>query len=184
MPVTKNVIIKHEWDGTPLPSKDHIFIEIEMNKDGLAFHVSAASYEDAKPPTEKDPERGTWELWNYEVVELFFVGENGEYTEVEVGRHGHHLVLQLDGPRSIVQKEIPMLWEPDAARDSWYGFGQLSCRWLPNKITHFNAFAIHTVNGERRYCCLKPLPGPQPDFHQPHRFGLWADSSSEIEKGG
>ena len=173
MSVTKNICIKYEWDGTPLPPSDYIYIEIELQEDGLTFQVSAPCFEDHKPPIKIDSEKGTWELWNFEVVELFFVGENGEYTEVEVCRHGHHLVLQLDSPRSIVQKEIPMQWLPDNAGDSWYGFGLLEYQWLPKQVVRFNAFAIHTTSGKRRYCCHTPLPGPQPDFHQPDRFALW-----------
>ena len=175
MSVKRAFYINKEWDGTPLPQNDSIYIEIELQDDGLAFYASAKCYEDTPPPTESDSEKGTWELWNYEVVELFFVGENGEYTEVEVGPHGHHLVLTLDAPRSIVEKEIPMLWRPIRSGDHWGGIGLLAYTWLPEKIVRFNAFAIHTTGGKRRYCCHTPLPGPQPDFHQPDRFALWDD---------
>ena len=175
MSVIKTLSIQHEWDGTPLPHDDVIFIEIELLEDRLSFQVSAKTYDDPKPPSSPNPDKGTWELWNHEVIELFLVGEKGEYTEIEVSRHGHHLVLQLDGPRSIVEKEIPMLWLPSEAGDSWCGYGELDYKWLPEKLVKINAFAIHTVNGERRYCCHTPLPGPQPDFHQPDRFVLWDD---------
>ena len=109
------------------------------------------------------------------MVELFFVGENGEYTEIEMGRYGHHLILQLDAPRSIIHKEIPMQYEVLDGDYRWAGRGFVDKKWLPEKIVRFNAFAIHTVNGERRYCCYTPLPGPKPDFHQPDRFVLWDD---------
>ena len=35
----------------------------------------------------------TWKLWEYDVVEVFFVCSNGNYVETEFGPHGHYLIL-------------------------------------------------------------------------------------------
>ena len=176
MSVKKSFDITSEWDGTPIENPlDWTKMDVELTEAGLHISVSSLCYADEVPSTDPDRQKGTWGLWDYEVVELFLVGENGHYTEIEMGPHGHHIVLQLDGPRSIVCKEIPMQWEPLIQDGQWVGRGFVDKKWLPEKIVRANAFTIHTVNGKRRYCCYTPLPGPQPDFHQPDRFALWDD---------
>ncbi len=173
MSVKKTFYIDTEWDGTEIAEIDQIQIDVELTEVGLQIQFVSWMHDDDCPPTKPDPEKGTWELWNYEVVEIFVVGENGEYTEIEMGSWGHHLLLQLDGPRSIVRKEIPMQYEALDGDGRWVGNGFVERKWLPEKIVRANAFAIHTTGDKRRYCCHTPLPGPQPDFHQPDRFALW-----------
>ena len=175
MSVKKELRIQYEWDGTLLESIDQVPLEVKLTDEGLHIKLQASLYHDPEPPTPPDPEKGTWELWGYEVVELFLVGERGEYTEIEMGPWGHHLVLQLDAPRSIVRKEIPMQFTALETEGGWSGEGFVSREWLPDNIVRANAFAIHTVNGNRRYCCYTPLQGSQPDFHQPARFVSWDD---------
>ena len=175
MSVKKELWIEHLWDGTLLEPCEDVIVWLELTDDGLKIEFVDWLHDNDGPPTEPDPEKGTWELWNYDVVELFLVGENGEYTEIEMGPYGHHLILQLDGPRSIVRKEIPMQYEALDGDYRWAGKGFVDKQWLPENIVRANAFAIHTLNGERRYCCYTPLPGPKPDFHQPDRFALWDD---------
>lgn len=170
MSVKKDLSIEYEWDGTLLDILEQVWVELELTDEGLHIRSLSWQHDDPEPPTPPDPEKGTWELWNYEVVEVFLVGENGEYTEIEFGPWGHHLVLQLDGPRSIVTKEIPMSYRALEAECRWTGEAFLERQWLPEKILRVNAFAIRTRNGERQYCCHTPLPGPKPDFHQPDRF--------------
>jgi len=42
------------------------------------------------------------------VVEAFFLGTDDRYLEVEVGPHGHYLVLQLHGSRNLVRDHVPI----------------------------------------------------------------------------
>ena len=140
---------------------------LELTEEGLKIDFLDWENSSEPPPTDPDPANGTWELWNYDVVELFLVGENGEYTEIEMGRYGHHLILQLDAPRSIVYKEIPMQYEVIDGDYRWAGRGFVDKKWLPEKIVRANAFAIHTLNGERRHCCYTPLPGQSLTFINP-----------------
>ena len=175
MSVKKRFKITREWNGTPIENPLHwVTMDVELTEEGLHIDVSSLCYADDVPLTDPDPEKGTWGLWDYEVVELFLVDDKGHYTEIEVGPHGHHLVLQLDGPRSIVCKEIPMRWKSTIQEAHWVGNGFLSKEWLPENIVRCNAFAIRNLSaGTRQYCSLSPLPGAQPDFHQPERFSLW-----------
>ena len=51
-------------------------------------------------------------LWDYEVVEAFFLSsETNQYLEVELGPHGHHLVLFLNGKKNIIKQCLPIKWE-------------------------------------------------------------------------
>ena len=47
-------------------------------------------------------------LWDYEVVEVFFLGRSDRYLEVEMSPHGHFLVLKLHGARKLVETMIPI----------------------------------------------------------------------------
>ena len=51
-------------------------------------------------------------LWDYEVVEAFFLcSKNNHYLEVEVGPHGQHLALLLNGRKNIVKECLPLKWD-------------------------------------------------------------------------
>lgn len=47
-------------------------------------------------------------LWDYEVVEVFFLGRAERYFELEMSPHGHYLALKLQGARNIVEKEVKL----------------------------------------------------------------------------
>ena len=171
--VAKRFQIQYEWDGTPLPETQWVSIEVQLSDTVMCIRVESPFFHNPAPVSLPDPSVGLWKLWEYEVVELFIVGVDGHYTEVEVGPHGHHLVLQLDAPRSIVNHQLPMLWNAQIHGDQWTGQGEVSRALLPAEISRVNAFAIRTINGERQYCCFEPLPDTQPNFHQPERFPRW-----------
>ena len=169
----REIVIQHEWDGTPLIEERWIYLSVIEMDIGMKLEVDAPFYSNPAPESFPNSLVGSWELWNYEVVELFLVGDNGHYTEVEVGPHGHHLILRLDAPRSIIDKEHPMIWKSTIEGSRWKGEGFILNAVLPDRIDRINAFGIATINGERKYSSYTPLPGPKPDFHQPHRFTLW-----------
>ena len=53
----------------------------------------------ACPP--QPPHTRVADLYEYDVVECFLVGEGGRYLEVELGAGGHFLVLSFDAPRVL-----------------------------------------------------------------------------------
>ena len=171
----KSIAIRHAWDGTPLAMSHWVTMDVTLDDSVMRLCVDAPYFDNPPPEEAPNPETGLWGLWDYEVVEIFLVGASGEYTEIEVGPHGHHLILRLDAPRSVVDKLHPMMWQSSIAGGRWQGEGTIERTLLPASIERFNAFAIRTVAGIRQYCCHHPLPSPQPDFHQPERFPKWQD---------
>lgn len=174
MPVIhKQLCIQHEWDGTVLPESQWVMVDLRLSDDELQIEVDAPFFNNPPPSKAPNSERGFWQLWEYEVVEVFLVGQDGAYTEIEVGPHGHHLLLRLDGPRAVVDKMHPMVWEASIEGGRWHGIGVITRQLLPKNLERINAFAIRNVEGRRQYCCYTPLPSEQPDFHQPARFAVW-----------
>ena len=61
-------------------------------------------------------------LWDYEVVEAFFLSSNSErYLELEFGPHGQHLVLLLDGRRNAIRHSLPLEYQATIIGELWKG---------------------------------------------------------------
>ena len=97
----------------------------EIGKKGtipcITIAVDAPFYNDPKPTdanlshtgnSSGDSKGSFMGLWDYEVVEAFFLSsETKQYLEVELGPHGHHLVLFLNGKKNIIKQCLPIKWE-------------------------------------------------------------------------
>ena len=165
--------IGHRWDSTPLKEIDFVHVDIQRNPAGLQVLFQAPFYNDPAPQSSAC---SLWGLWEYEVFEIFFVGEDGQYLEAEFGPHGHHLVLWLDSPRNIVKKHLPISFSYSIQEKRWFGAIQFNQEILPKKITHWNIFSIHGTDKRRQYNTMKPLKTEQPDFHQPKQFPLFPEA--------
>ena len=86
----------------------------------IVFKIDAPFYNDPAPivEEERNPENQSRDskslmgLWDYEVVEGFFLSsKTQQYLEVEFGPHGHHLVLFLEGRKNIIKECIPIDYE-------------------------------------------------------------------------
>ena len=86
----------------------------------MSMKIDAPFYNDPPPPETSDTnssrssksDKAFMGLWDYEVVEGFFLCSKSEqYLEVEFGPHGHHLVLFLNGRKNIIKECIPIEWE-------------------------------------------------------------------------
>ena len=160
--------IAQTWDGQHIPDAERAQVSFQRAANGdLSVRVESPFYGDPAPD---GPAGAVWGLWDFEVVELFLVGADGRYLEAEFGPRGHHLVLQLAGPRQIVARELPAAYEAVIAEGRWRGEARIEGALVPWPIARVNAFAIHGRGDARRYLAHAALPGPKPDFHQPHRF--------------
>ena len=164
------ISIAHTWDGQPLDVAERVSLDLAWVERHLIIEVDAPLGLDPVPPGPPGP---LWKLWEHEVVELFLLGPNEEYTEVELGPHGHHLVLRLNGVRTIVAQELPMEFQVTRREGRWQGRASLSREWIPKTIVGFNAYAIRGTGEQRRYMAHSPVPGQAPDFHRISLFPPW-----------
>ena len=175
MKASCELIVASSWDGRPLPPEEHARLRLRLTGRHLRIALSAPFHDDPPPATEPGPTAG---LWEHEVVELFIAGTPNDdepgsgvpYTEVELGPWGHHLVLRLRGVRHVVEQGLPLAFRSWRRGGRWWGAARLDCGLLPPPPWRVNAYAIHGVGDERRYAAATPLPGEQPDFHQPQHF--------------
>ena len=106
-----NTEILTTWNNQPL---EHEPIRIRMHwkfermtgrphKRVVVVEFEAPLFDD-KPPS--DCPGICPGLWNYEVVEFFFANDKKQYLEVEVGPHGHWLVLLHKGYRDCFDEGV------------------------------------------------------------------------------
>ncbi|MEZ4265494.1 MAG: hypothetical protein R3F39_03875 [Myxococcota bacterium] len=155
------------WDGRPLPAGERATVRAGFVDGAFRVEVDAPYGGDPAPSTPPGP---TPRLWEHEVVELFVLGEADQYTEIELGPHGHHLVLRLAGRRQIVAEGLPLRYESRVADGRFYGMAWLDLGLLPPGPHRANACAIRGVGDARRYMSAWPMPGEGPDFHRLERF--------------
>jgi len=147
------------WDGQPAEPGE----VAEVRLDGRRLSIRAPFHGDPAPD---GPPGSLWKLWEHEVVELFLLGQGDHYLELELGPHGHYLVLRLEGRRNVVEHSLPWQVRFDRAAGQWSAEAEIPHAWLPRGPLRANAFAIH---GER-YLVATPLPGRAPDFHRIELF--------------
>nr|XP_033795056.1 UPF0462 protein C4orf33 homolog [Geotrypetes seraphini] len=167
--------IEHTWNGLPV---DHEPVRIHLKPwdEGLLMEVNALFFNDPPAPP-GEPGKPFNRLWDYEVVEAFFLNDKTEqYLEVELCPHGQHLLLLLSGQRKICQQELALTFEVERNESRWEGRAYLPWNYFPPCVNKFNAYAIHGSEAKRTYEALYPLPhcevqeGQQPDFHRLEYF--------------
>jgi len=161
------IAIAQTWNGLPAAQGESVKLELNVVEERLVVRVDAPWHGDRPPPTAAGRCDG---LWEYEVVELFLLGERERYLELELGPAGHYLALALEGRRQRVRGDVPVDVHCERRSERWHAEASLSCRELPPGLHAFNAYAIHGTGPARRYLAYHPLPGARPDFHQLERF--------------
>jgi hypothetical protein len=90
------------WDGLGQVTQPATLRLLASEVDELVLEVRAPYYGDPAPPGGKVGEAYN-QLWEYEVVEAFFLNQEDQYLELEFGPHGQHLALLLAGRRNIIR---------------------------------------------------------------------------------
>ncbi|CAH2300946.1 Hypothetical predicted protein [Pelobates cultripes] len=167
--------IEHEWNSSPI-THDPVKICLKPALEGLHLNVCAPFFNDPSAPPGPAGEAFPG-LWDYEVVEAFFLnGETEQYLEVELCPHGHHLVLLLSQRRNIWKDCLPLSLKVSRTDTRWKGTAVLPWDYFPPLVDKFNAYAIHGSQSERTYEALYPVPEnevqarQQPDFHRLEYF--------------
>jgi hypothetical protein len=173
------------WDDRPLRDDEGTAVSLSVCADHLLAFVDAAFHGDPPPLA---PPGSTPGLWEHEVVEVFVAGEGPpeavEYTELELAPGGHYLVLRFRGVRQRLAAGLPLDYRAAVADGRWRGVARLPLSTLPPPPWRIAAFALHGAGPDRRHLASVPLPGPRPDFHQPHRFPRLAVPHAAVEQDG
>ena len=167
--------VDRTWDGLPLAPGERAEVTLAADAGGgLRLTVDATYHADPPPAAPPGP---TPRLWEHEAVELFVAGPGGddvvEYLEVELGPHGHHLVLRLRGVRWVVESGRPLRYRAVVGDDGrWRGEALLPRGWLPAGPHRAALFAVHGVGRGRRWLASVGLGERrgEADFHRPGCF--------------
>lgn len=154
--------IGRTWDGEDADPEHHTSVRLEPTASGLAIDVDAPFFGDPPP---SHAAGSTPRLWEHEVVEVFLLGSGERYLEVELGPHGHYLVLALEGVRQVVATYESLDYVARRAGARWRGRAEIRREWLPTGLAWANAYAMAGRGSQRHYYCHAPTGGVRPDFH-------------------
>ncbi|XP_019621429.1 PREDICTED: DNA ligase 1-like [Branchiostoma belcheri] len=176
-----NFSITTTWNSTPIAQPLNFSLEsgerpgstpTDPPVPGLTVNMDLPFY-GVDPAPAGPPGQPFDQLWNYEVFEIFFLGPEDRYLEVEFGPYGHHLVLRLQGSRQLIETKLPLQYTARRTGSRWTGQAFIPWDYIPPQLGWMNAYGIHnTSNSERRYLALYPVPredlaaSGEPDFHR------------------
>jgi len=170
---TMKFSIEKLWNSVPITNHRPVQITLSStnDKDHLLIEIDAPFFNDPAPIS-SSPSPGPYpELWNYEVVELFFLASStNHYLELEFSPHGHYLVLLLTDRRKILKQMLPLPYYKVEypSSDRWIGRAHIPRSLFPAHVDRFNAYAIHGQDDKRTYESLYPatIDSEKPDFHR------------------
>ncbi len=171
--------ITKTWDNQLIPANAKIDFHMEFKNNNkrelkdLVIKVWAPFYND--PPIPANTSEGSMDkLWDYEVAEVFLLGSDDHYLEIELGPKGQYLLLQLHGYRNVTKYPLFIDYYKATIEDNrWTGEAHIPGIYLPPDLHKFNAYAIHGTDPKRQYLSLFPTPHGKyedPDFHKLEYF--------------
>lgn len=176
---TMDYTINKLWNDQPVAEQDHIQLHLEYvnstdtNSRDLRIKVKAPFYDDPRID-DTVPSGSMDKLWDYEVVEVFLLGSDDYYLEIEFSPKGQYLLLKLHGYRNVI--ETPLYIDNYSAKidgTMWTGSYLIPSKYIPANLFKFNAYAIHGSGDDRQYLALYPTPFgkfKEPDFHRLEYF--------------
>jgi len=165
-PKVLSLKVDHLWSADVCPD-DRLWAEVNLSQSikGIHVQVRGPMLHEQRIPEAPIGERVDG-LWNFDVIEVFFVGPGHQYLELELGAGGHWLLLGFDRIRHRSREYASLKPIVRYAKDSdktWSSEITLPLNLIPENLRAMNAFAI--MAGQ--FLSLAPLPGEKPDFHQP-----------------
>ena len=140
-------------------------LTFESDNSSLIIKVNAPYFNDPEKPSQKPGE--FFNLWDYEVVEAFFLNDEGKYLELEFGPYDHYLAIMLDGVHKVFKQDLKIDYKAEINGTHWSGIAKIPESFFPKMTTKLNAYAIHGSNESRVYESLYPTPFekyPKPDL--------------------
>jgi len=169
--MTMKFSIEKLWNSPSITKHRPVQITLSStnDKDHLLIEIDAPFFNDPAPISSSPGPYA--ELWNYEVVELFFLASStNHYLELEFSPHGHYLVLLLVNRRKILKQLLPLPYYQveRPSSDRWIGRAHIPRSLFPAHVDRFNAYAIHGQDDTRTYESLYPatIDSEKPDFHR------------------
>ncbi|XP_042638488.1 UPF0462 protein C4orf33 homolog [Orycteropus afer afer] len=166
--------ITNTWNSMPVIHTP-VSLKFKPTVQGLVMKVYAPFFNDPPAPPGA-PGQAFNGLWEYEVVESFFLNSlTKQYLEVELCPHGQHLVLLLCDGDALV-KELDLQFEANIIGKKWIGNALIPWEYFPPGVDKMNSYAIHGSGIKRIYEALYPIPseeievGQEPDFHRLEYF--------------
>lgn len=165
---TQELRLVSSWSGEMLPPGHHVTVSLGVEAQGLAIVVDAPFCDNPAPT---GPAGSIDQLWRFEVVEVFLLGDREHYLEVELGPHGHYWVLELLGQRTVVRHGMALDYRAVVSAGRWRGQARVPLAWLPAGLARVNAFAAHCRAGQRQFLAWRRGEGVRPDFHDLRAYG-------------
>ena len=173
-PEELHVRVEKRWNGEDCSREDlHASAWLSQTDDGVVIRVQALVLEDQKMPEAEVGARFDG-LWDFDVVEVFLVGDNHHYLEVELGAGGQWLVLEFDEirKRSNDHADLQPKFSHIRGDEVWSAEIVIPRDLVPEG---FRGMCVFVIAGGK-FLSLVPMPGDEPDFHQPDVF---SDASLE-----
>lgn len=149
------------------------------------YFLFLSQYESMHLRPQADPERETWGLWDFDVVEVF-IGHDFEhinrYKEFEVSPQNDWVDLDVDRDRP--GKTVDWKWDSgmksatriDEARRIWYCLMRIPWAAIdprppaPGHELRLNLYRIEGAEPNRKFICWRPVNSPS--YHTPEAFGI------------
>lgn len=174
--------IKKSWNNQSVAEHDNIHLHFEFvynnetNGQDLHIKVQAPFYDDPHI-NDTTPVGSMDKLWELEVVEVFLLGSDERYLEIEFSPKGQYLLLQLHGYRNVIKSPLYIdIYSAKIHDKEWSGSYVIPSNYIPTNLSKFNAYAIHGTDNARQYLALFPTPFGKytdPDFHRLDYFQMF-----------
>ncbi len=165
-PKSFDLSVTHLWNGSVCPDERiRASVSLSQVQGGISVCVEAPVLHEQHIPDAPIGSRIA-DLWNYDVVEVFFVGPGHEYLELELGAGGHWLLLGFDRirhTRDSYTELKPGIQYKKTLEKTWVSEIVVPWEIIPENLRGLNAFVI--ASGQ--FLAYTLLPGAEPDFHQP-----------------
>jgi len=168
--------LQRDWHGAPLPAP--MMFSLAVDPQRLWF--VAAGKSPARMHPQARPGAFVAELWRYDCAELFLADPvSGRYAEFNLAANGAWWNAEFTAPRTRAEEidiafpEVATFAElsPDGGWMSAMAIplDLLQARLAWGRDSRINVTFI--VNSpQQQFLSASPLPGSEPDFHQPSHF--------------